>query len=80
MADTELQFRGAFDRESGSRIATNEKLKSIQKFALVIITWFSTAPQRRPFDVGVQLGHGLGPAKEFKPIWQINYTNVFLGK
>jgi len=76
MAGTELQFRGAIDREHETRIVTNEKLKSIQKFAFVIITWFSIASQRRLFDAGAQWGHDQGAAEEFKPSWQINYMNV----
>jgi hypothetical protein len=47
VAGKELQFRGAIDREHGTKIVTNEKLKSIQKFALVIITRFSMSPQRQ---------------------------------
>jgi hypothetical protein len=77
MADAELQFRGAIDREDETRIVTDEKFKSIQKFALVIITWFSMAPQRRPFDAVAELGHGQSAARESEPSWQINYTNAF---
>jgi hypothetical protein len=53
MACTELRFRGAIDREHETRIVTNEKLKSIQKFAFVIITRFSIASQRPPFDATI---------------------------
>jgi hypothetical protein len=80
MADAELQFRGRSDREHGTTTFTKEMFKSIQKFALVIITWISMAPQRRPFDACAQLDHGQGAVKEFKPSWQINHTNAFLGK
>jgi hypothetical protein len=77
MADTELQFRGAIDRERGTKIVANEKLKSIQKFALVIITRFSIASQRRLFGAYAYLGHSQGAAKQFKSSWQINHTIGF---
>ena len=73
----ELPFRGANVREHCTKIATNGKLTSIQKFALVIITRFSTASQRRPLDAGARFGHGRVAAKELQPSWQIIYTNAF---
>jgi hypothetical protein len=52
MPGTALQFHGTSEREHRTKVVTNKKRKSTQKFTLVIITWFSQAPQPPVFDAG----------------------------
>jgi hypothetical protein len=53
MPGTVLQFHGTSEREHRTKVVTNKKLKFIQKFTFIIITWFLQAPQPPVFDAGL---------------------------
>jgi len=53
---TALQFHGSSERKHRTKVVTIKELKSIQKFTVIIITWFLQAPQPQVFDAGLNWG------------------------